>query len=303
MDNDRIIASVGNFDGVHLGHRHLLAQMRDLADRHHASIVAVTFTTHPLTLIRPQRVPLTLTPLDVKTRLLLEAGADRVVALDFDERLRALTSRQFMTMLRDSYGVCHVVTGYNNSFGSDRPSGIDDYLAAAPSGVTVSRAMPLIVDGIHASSTAIRHALTGGDLPLANRLLGRPYSVTGTVIAGRRLGRTLGFPTANIALQPIIQPPSQGVYAAIATTGGHSYPAMVNIGVCPTVEALTGTRQTAPAVEAHLIGFEGDLYGHPVTLDFIERIRDEVRFDSLAALSDRLRLDRAATLAAARRHA
>lgn len=304
-----VIASIGNFDGVHRGHRHLLASMRELAAMTDATVTAVTFTRHPLTIIRPERIPLTLTPIDLKTRLLYDAGADDVVALDFDHELRALTARQFMTLLRDRYGVSHIVTGYDNSFGSDRPHTLEEYLAATPTGVSLSRGSRLEIAGAPASSTRIRHALRDGDLTLVRELLGRDYSITGVVVHGRHIGHTIGFPTANVSVDPLTCLPRQGVYAAFVTLDadlaedstphtGSLFPAMVNVGTAPTVTAILADGDTQLTVEAHIIGLDADIYGRRLTITFVKRLRDELHFPSIEALSAQLAEDRHATLQA-----
>ncbi|MBO5054222.1 MAG: bifunctional riboflavin kinase/FAD synthetase [Muribaculaceae bacterium] len=295
--SDKIIASIGTFDGVHRGHRFLLDQLRQLArDNGDATVMAVTFDRHPLALIAPERQPARLTPNDLKQRLLLEAGVDRVEIFEFDRQVKEMTAGEFMALLRDRYGVTRVLTGYDNSFGSDRPHGIEQYRHIAPDGVTVDVGLPLIINDIPVSSTRIRRALSEGNLADANLMLGRPYRVSGTVTHGQHLGHRLGFPTANLQIPPHTQVPKNGVYAATATVDSKSYPAMVNIGLRPTVEPSTGLSAPTPTIEAHIIDFAGDIYGASLSLDFIARLRDEQRFPSLDALTAQLNADRRATL-------
>lgn len=287
-DRPTIVAAAGVFDGVHTGHRHLLDCVRAEADRTGGTTLAVTFDRHPLEVIAPERCPLMLT-LPGRRRQLLEAlpQADKVAVLHFDGDMRRRTAAGFMRLLRERYGVTHLVMGYDHGFGSDcRGAGTDHYIkAGAQAGVAVSRADRFVLDGTVVSSTAIRTMLADGDTDGAARLLGRPHIIEGQVVSGRRLGRKIGFPTANIDADPRLLLPLPGVYAA--TVLGR--PAVLNIGVCPTV--TDGNRMT---VEAHIPGFDGDLYGRVLEVETGRRLRDERKFDSLEALRAQLADDVAA---------
>lgn len=295
-DNNGRAAIVGFFDGIHLGHRSLIDFVGAVAAERGLRPVAVTFTGCPLEHLRPGSEPKLLSSaadrLDGLRRLL---GADGVIALEFNRDLASMTAREFMTMLRDRYGVKLLVAGFNNRFGSDRDKTFDDY-------VTIGRELGLEVmkapeykarSGV--SSSAIRKAVGEGRVADAAEMLGRRYAIDGIVAAGRRVGRTIGFPTAN--LQPIDGRklvPGGGVYAAWAVVDDEErYPAMVNIGTRPTVS--DDGRQT---IEANLIGFDGDLYGRRLRLEFVERLRGERRFDSLDDLKLRLEADRREALTA-----
>lgn len=296
------VATVGVFDGVHLGHRHLLRCTRAVAEGlgPDARTVAVTFDRHPLAVIAPDRCPAMLTGTADRDRLLRAAGADDIVSLTFDEGLRRLTAAEFVRLLAVRYGVTHLVMGYDHSFGSDsRGASFAHYRdAGAASGVAVTRADRFTLPGTDTpvSSSAVRRLLDAGDAAGAAAMLGRCHTVTGEVVAGKHLGTGLGFPTANIAVPSGIVIPACGVYAARCTAGGESRPAMVNIGTCPTVSP--GAPVT---VEAHLIDYSGDLYGSEVSVAFVRRLRAERRFGSIDALTAQLREDRAAALDALRR--
>ena len=290
LGNNRRAAIVGFFDGIHLGHRSLIEFVRSEADRRNLKPVAVTFTGCPREYLRPGSGPKLLSTATERLDGLRELlGTDGVVALDFNGDLASMTASEFMTMLRERYGVELLVAGFNNRFGSDRDKTFDDYVAIGREiGLEVIKAPEY--DGREGvSSSAIRKAVAEGRIAEAASMLGRNYSIAGTVATGRRVGRTIGFPTAN--LQPAdgrILIPGGGVYAAWAETdGGKRYPAMVNVGTCPTVS--TEGRQT---IEANLIGFDGDLYGRRLRLEFVAWLRGEKRFDSLDDLKTRLETDR-----------
>lgn len=290
QDSSGRAAIVGFFDGIHLGHRSLIDYVGSVAAGRGLRPVAVTFTGCPLEHLRPGSEPKLLSAASERLDGLRDLlGADGVIALEFNRSLASMTAREFMTMLRDRYGVRLLVAGFNNRFGSDRDKTFDDYVAIGREiGLEVIKA-PEYEARSGVSSSAIRKALGEGRVDDAAQMLGHSYAIDGTVATGRRVGRTIGFPTAN--LQPTDGRklvPGGGVYAAWAIVdNGERYPAMVNIGICPTVS--DEGRQT---IEANLIGFEGDLYGRRLRLEFVVRLRGERRFDSLDDLKLRLEADR-----------
>lgn len=281
-----VTATVGVFDGVHAGHRALLDDMRCAG----ASVRVYTFTDHPMCVIAPQAAPRLLTPASVKRDMLLDAGADDVVMLDFAD-IRPLTAGQFMRRL-SADGVTRLMLGFNNRFGSDRLTSLDAYRSIGRGmGIEVSQAAPLIYGDAPVSSTRIRALLADGELTDANRMLTSPYTLTGSVAAGRHLGRTIGFPTANIVTDSRQLLPAAGAYAAIATVDGREMPAMVNIGTRPTVDS-----DPEITVEAHIIGLDADLYGRTVSVRLVSRIRPVERFGSIDHLRAQLEHDRQTTL-------
>lgn len=292
-ETKRRVATIGMFDGVHLGHRSLLRQTAECAAEEHLEPMVVTFSTHPLSLIRPESAPHLLMSLEERVAT-LRRTVPEVAVLDFDSRLRSLTAREFMIMLRDRFNVGMILMGYNHHFGSDRLSDIEAYRRIGREvGVEISMAREERVPGFSkVSSSVIRRMLLEGDVKSASRALGKDYSITGTVVRGRQLGRTIGFPTANIDPAEDRQLiPAPGVYACrIELPDGSLYPAMVNVGHRPTVE--TGGRIT---IEAHVLGFEGDLYGRSVRLGFVERLRSEKQFPGLEDLRQQLEADSRAT--------
>lgn len=285
------IAVVGTFDGVHRGHRFLLDELRSRGEAAGLSPMVVTFAAHPLSVVRPEAAPKLLTTLDERVRLLREAGAGDVVVLPFDDELRQMSAREFMAMLRDRHGVRELLIGFNHRFGRDRLGDPADYRRIGREiGVDVAQADEYRpADGVAVSSSAIRKNIMDGDVAAAARSLGRSYSVAGTVGRGKQLGRTIGFPTANVVdIDPDKILPATGVYAATVTAGGKPRRAVVNVGHRPTVD----TAADAPlSIEAHIPGFAGDLYGEPVEVAFDRRIRGERRFPSLDALRSQIALD------------
>lgn len=287
----RRAATVGMFDGVHLGHRLVIDQLCAVAAERGLLPTVFTFDRHPLSTISPARAPKMLSTVGQKTRLIVECGAKDVVVLRFDDALRNLSAAEFMAMLHDSYGVELLLVGHDHRFGRDRAQEFDDYCRIGKEcGILVVRADELVIPGCgHAlCSSTIRNALSEGDIDLATRLLGHPFTIQGRVGHGRNIGHTIGFPTANLVpFMPDQQLPKPGVYAGSAVIqGGGCYKAMVNIGTNPTV-----AHDNALKIEAHLLGYEGDLYGSIMSLTFTGRLRDERRFPSLEALKAQLRAD------------
>lgn len=290
------VVAIGTFDGVHLGHRSVLKVLTDYAKTHDYEPIVITFDRHPLALINPQRQPHALTPTSKKKALLHEVGVFPRVMV-FDENLRNMTSREMMQKLHDEEGVKTLVIGYDNTFGCDGVNlSLEDYRnLGKETGIEVITAPE--IKGV--SSSAIRKAVVSGDVERAKEMLGRPYSITGTVEKGNRLGHSLGFPTANLLPSPGIALPKNGVYVAIVKdlSDGRKYPAMVNIGKRPTV-----VRGDNVVIEAHLFNYDGNLYGKEITVRFLKRLRDEIRFPSIEALREQLEEDAEEALRIARQH-
>ncbi len=280
----KAVAAIGTFDGVHKGHLKVIEKLKEVAAEKDADPIVITFDSHPLSIIAPERTPTSITSTEKKCELLRGAGVMALV-MHFDREMRETTARDWMKRLRDEYGVVGLVVGYDNTFGSDGVTlSIADYKRiGAELGIEVVEAP--FVAGI--SSSAIRKAITAGDIDHATSMLGRYYSLSGTVVTGNQLGRTIGFPTANIHPHPGLTIPANGVYAAIAVLpDGSRRHAVVNIGTRPTVRR--GDQRT---VEAHIIDFNGDLYGHPISLIFRKRMRDEMKFKSIEALRQQIEKD------------
>lgn len=296
------VATIGFFDGVHAGHRHLIRQVTECAAERSLSSLLVTFDRHPRQVMQAGYRPALLSTLSEKVDLLSQTGADACALLSFTPRLAALTARDFMRdILRDRLGVQVLVVGYDHHFGHGGSDGFADYVRYGEElGLEVVQAGELPVEGAHISSSLIRTWLGQGDVAAAATALLRPYSVCGTVVPGFHVGRDLGFPTANLHVaDPSKLIPRGGVYAVwvMISSGsgtgvyggseaGVRYPGMLNIGTRPTLD--NGTQVT---VEVHLIGYRGDLYGRSLCLEFVARLRDEQRFPSIDALVVRLHED------------
>ena len=283
--------ALGVFDGVHLAHRAILgtAVARARAEDHVA--LACTFDRHPAEILQPDRAPAPITTLDERLGLIAETGVDATIVLAFTRDLAAIEPEAFVKdMLLTRLSAREIVVGFNHRFG--RGARGDARMLASLAerlGFQAHVVPPLEVDGVAVSSTEIRGALQRGDVARAGRFLGHPYFISGSVTSGAGRGRTLGFPTANIAFDRTLLVP-RGVYLGRLTAEGRLRLAVVNVGVRPTFG------ETTLAVEAHVLDFSGDLYGHPVRLEFLDRLRDEMRFGSV----DELRAQIGRDIAAAR---
>ncbi len=284
-------AAVGMFDGVHLGHCDLVAEVCAHARDMGGASAIFTFDRHPLSVVAPERSPRMLTTVDQRCEYLRMAGADEVHVLKFDDELRSLSAEDFMRKLRMEHGVGLMVLGFNHRFGHDCLRSLDQYRTAGLSaGMDVCQAKELVIEGCEGvvCSSAVRSALDYGDADQARLMLGRNYALRGRVGSGRQVGRTIGYPTANVVPDQANQLiPKKGAYAGLL----NGSPAMINIGSRPTLGA-----QLPVTIEAHVIGYEGNLYGKAVELQFVSRLRDERKFDSLDALRTQLAHDRAAVL-------
>lgn len=279
----RRAAAIGMFDGVHAGHRHLIGRLRAEASVRGQMPMVVTFTTHPLRLVAPDREPPLLMPVDARTAALAAEGV-QVLPLEFTPELRQLSAREFMRLLHREHDVDLLLLGFNNHIGHDRLATPEAYQAAgAAEGVTVIMADELpATPGV--SSSAIRELIRSGRVYEAAVLLDRPYAIVGEVTHGQELGRTIGFPTANITPTPGLLLPREGVYAGRAL----DLPAVVNVGRRPTVAA------DAPVnVEVHIIGLpeDTDLYNTVLAVELLRYLRPEHKFDSISELKKAIEAD------------
>ncbi|SDX94516.1 bifunctional riboflavin kinase/FAD synthetase [Hymenobacter psychrophilus] len=297
------VVTSGTFDGVHVGHQQILARLREVARASGGPAVVITYWPHPRLVLAPppsHPEPLDLyllNTLDERAARLAEFGVDYLLIIPFTREFAAWSSEEFIQrILLDTVGTRKLVIGYDHRFGRNREGGFE-YLRehSGRYGMSVEEIPREDVDAVGVSSTRIRRALEAGDVDTANRYLGYNYPFTGTVVKGRQLGRTIGWPTANLDCTEALKlVPARGVYAVRATTaGGQTWPAMLNIGVRPTVAG-----NLAQTVEAHLLGFEGDLYDQLLTVEFVARLRDEQKFDGLEELKAQLARDAGAARAA-----
>lgn len=281
------VVTLGNFDGVHLGHQAILDRVVAEARDRGGAAVAITFFPHPARVLAPGRVPVPIASLRDRFESFREAGIDVVVAQRFTRAFSELEPEAFVErMLVSELGAVKVVVGHSVSFGHKR-RGTADLLRdqGERHGFAVEIVGPVLAGGIEVSSTKVRGAVVEADLALATQLLGRPYALEGRVVLGARRGRTIGFPTANLRSRvPPLVP--DGVYAVRAEVGGAIVGGAANVGRNPTFGP--GAPRT---VETHLLDFDRDVYGEKLRVEFVERIRGEIRFGSVAALVDQIAKD------------
>ena len=286
------VATIGFFDGVHLGHQFVIRQVAEEARKRGLEALVVTFDCPPREVVTGKKCHL-LTTLDEKAALLAATGVDQLVVLTFDAEMAALSAYDFMRdVLQKRLDVKVLLTGYDNHFGhrtKDSREGFDDYVEYGRRlGMRVVQGAPQMVGDVRVSSSKVRQMLQAGDVALAARCLGRPYELTGTVVGGEHVGTELGFPTAN--LQPTDGEklvPAAGVYAVRVRVGGAQTGqlGMMNIGSRPT---FSGDHQT---LETHIFDFHDNLYGQPLTVQFVERLRSEQKFATREALTAQLEAD------------
>ena len=297
------VVTSGTFDGVHRGHQRILARLRQVADAVGGPAVVITYWPHPRLVLgpppsHPELLELQLlNTLEERAARLAAAGVDYLLVMPFTREFAAWTSEEYIQrLLLKTVGTKHLVIGYDHRFGKDRAGGFE-YLRAHAGryGFTVEEISRQDVDAVGVSSTRIRAALRAGDVGTATRYLGYEYPLTGLVVPGQQLGRTIGYPTANLQVPEALKlVPAQGIYAVWATTAaGTRHPAMLAIGVRPTIGA-----DLAQTIEVNLLDFSGDLYGQLLTLEFVAWLRGEEKYDGLAALTAQLALDAEATRAA-----
>ena len=288
-DNSRYAATIGFFDGVHLGHVHLLEELKSIAAERGLKSMAITFPEHPRQILQSDYRPRLLSTPQDKMHLLEQTGIDYCFPLHFTSALAALDAETFMTdFLQNKLGVSVLLVGHDHHFGHDTSLTIDDYRRIGDKiGMEVIPADAYLFEGIPVSSSRIRRELVAGNVKAANAMLGYRYTISGTVIHGMQNGRKMGFPTANLGPYcEFMQIPADGVYSALAKVDGETWPAMLNIGFRPTFEGKART------IEAHLLGFDRDIYFHELTLEFVDFLRPEHRFDSPQGLAAQLEADR-----------
>ena len=282
------VVTVGTFDGVHRGHHAVLAEIHRRAVSSGRRSMLVTFEPHPLEVVNPDAAPALLTTTTERLAALATSGIDRVMTLRFDRAMAALDPADFVDqVLLPRCDLRELVIGHDHGFGRGRQGDVATLQALGASrGFPVDVVAPVrLPDGLPVSSTAIRRAVTGGDLSAAARMLGRPYSVEGVVQRGERRGRELGFPTCNLAIEARKLLPPDGVYAVVVETPAGRFGGMMNQGHRPTFD--DGRR----LLEAHLFGFEGVLYDRSISVQWVALLRDIRRFDSVASLRQQLEVD------------
>ena len=285
-----MVVATGFFDGVHTGHRLVIQQLVEAAAVRGDESMVITFWPHPRNVLQKEARSLRLlSTLDEKKRMLHDMGVDKVEVLRFTKEFSSMTTEEYLRMLIEKYGAKSVLLGYDNRMGCDA-KGSDEVASVAESlGLEVIRTEMLPSSkGYAVSSTKIRQSLEEGDVEYASSMLGYDYPLHGVVVAGNRLGRTIGFPTANMQLyEPLKLVPCNGVYFVRVNTLGGSFYGMCNIGCRPTVG-----QGNARTIETHIFDFDEDIYGLDIEVIFVKKIRDEIKFDSLEDLRQQLEEDK-----------
>lgn len=290
------VVTIGVFDGVHLGHCHLLRRLVQLAQPGYIPTV-VTFANHPVTVLRPQVSISYITSPAEKERLLRQQGVELAVSLDFTPELAQVSARDFTLELVEKLRMKGLVMGPDFSLGHNR-EGTGPVLRAlgAELGFWVEPVEPLVLEGGSVRSRRVRELVQQGDVVAAARLLGRPFSLQGTVVHGDRRGRELGFPTANLEIPPLMLLPGDGIFATWVTVGGVRHAGATSIGVRPTFGL------SRRLVEIYIMDFSADLYGQELRVEFVDKVRDQAAFPSAAALVEQMNVDVATARRVLARH-
>ncbi len=286
------ILTIGVFDGIHLGHQHLIASAVRRAQAIGAQSAVLTFDPHPDAVLHPERPRLALASVAERIERIEGLGVDLLIVMPFDEQVRGLSAHEYMRRICEAVALRELHIGWDFALGRKREGDLARLRELGQSfGYTVHPVDPLLVAGTPVSSSRVRQALEAGEVAEAARLLGRPFSIRGAVVQGDQRGRTIGFPTANIAHEEHHALPANGVYVCSTHVRGEQYGAVTNIGVRPT---FNGIRRT---VEAYLLDFTGDLYGETLELAFHERLRSEQKFNGIQELIAQIGRDTASARA------
>ena len=278
--------TVGVFDGVHLGHKHLMKKLIEAARKSQKSAGIVTFKNHPATVLNPKFQPNFLTDLETKLHLLKSTGVDFVSAITFNEAVAEFSAKDFLGLLRRKLGMKGLVVGPDFQMGRNREAGIGRLSALGKEiGFTVEIIEVQEKSGTQIRSTAVRNLISEGDVKKASIMLGRQYSLQGCVISGMKRGRLLGFPTANLTIDQDICIPANGIYATIAIVNGTRHSAATSVGTNPTFD---GKEQT---IETYILDFDKDIYGEKISIEFFDRLRDELSFENVDDLLGQMKAD------------
>ena len=281
-----MLLTIGVFDGVHLGHKYLISQLTENARQQNLLSGVVTFRQHPKEVLSPQTKLPFLTDLTKRTALLKNEGVDAIILLSFTHQLAQLSTSQFLNLLKKYLRMRGLIIGPDFALGRNREGNIDTLRSLGQDmNFSVTVIPPVMINGEVVSSTAIRNALTDGDMKRVIKLIGRPFSLNGQVTSGARRGSKLGFPTANLGIDPQQALPAEGVYATWAYIDDKAYQSMTNIGQHPT---FPGSERT---IEVLVLDYHNDLYGRELKIDIIERLRGEKKFDTAEELKKQIAED------------
>lgn len=297
MVKKKYAATVGFFDGVHTGHRFLIAELKKEAAKRGLKSMVITFKVHPRKVLHAAYLPQLLTSAEEKLEQLKSTDVDEVVELDFTTEMAQLTAAEFIKqVLAEQLGVKLLLVGHDHRFGKNREEGFPEYVAyGKQNGMEVIQATRYSTEQFsHISSSEVRNALLNGEIERANTLLTYPYAFTGYVVSGFQVGKKIGFPTANLnPVEPDKLIPAIGVYAVLIDWNGTTYSGMMNIGRRPTLD-----NGDAVSLEVHIINFDADIYHQQVKVTFIRKIRDEKKFNSVEELIEQLKSDKEVVMGA-----
>ena len=285
QDRDSLV-TIGVFDGVHLGHKYLISRLKELASQQGLRSIVITFQKHPQEVLNPHSQPPFLSDAAEKAELLKKEAVDEVIVLTFTPQLASLSAREFITLLQKKLRMKGLVVGPDFALGRNSEGGISTLRKlGSEMGFSVTVIPPVRKNGEIISSTAVRRALAEGDMERVNWLMGRPFSLHGRVIHGKGRGAGLGFPTVNLDILPGQAVPTDGVYATRAYVGGRTFPSVTNVGTNPTFG------DAERAVESYLLDFHDNLYDCVVKIDFIHKLRGEIKFESAEELVKQIGMD------------
>lgn len=289
----KTVVTLGTFDGVHLGHQKIIDRLRNSASKNDLESVVLTFSQHPRAVLHVDSNIKLLNSNDEKIALLAKKGIDNLIIHPFDTQFSGMTGEEFVrTVLVGKLNIRKIIIGYDHRFGKNRNSNIDDLIVYGKQyDFEVEQISAKEINDVSISSTKIRNAITEGEITLANKYLGYHYFLTGTVIKGKQLGQTIGFPTANLQIEEgskLI--PKNGVYVVKTVLNNVAVYGMMNIGTNPTVDGKT------LSIEVHFFDFDDDLYNQKITVSILRRLRSERKFESVALLQEQLQKDRTASL-------
>mgnify|MGYP006199237247 CR=1 FL=1 len=290
---NKTVLTLGTFDGVHIGHKKIIEKLIQNSSWCECESLVLTFFPHPRMVLQDNTEIKLLNTIDERTELLQKSGLDNLIIHPFDQAFSRLTAEEFVSsILVDQFNVKRIIIGYDHRFGKNRTANIDDLISFGTQyGFEVEQISAQEIDEISISSTKIRTALEEGDIQLANEYLGYRYFLSGTVVKGKQLGRTIGFPTANISLEEDYKlVPQNGVYVVRAEIDGKTIYGMMNIGFNPTVQ---GKKKT---IEVHLFDFDSDIYNCKIQVSILQRIRSEKKFESVEVLKEQLKKDKTFSL-------
>ena len=285
--NVQTVATIGFFDGVHIGHRFLLSELKTMAQKTGFESLVISFNNSPQKTLHPEKNIKYLSTTSEKTQLFADFGISNCLMLDFDKKIAQQDAETFLMWLKEMYSVKILLIGHDHRFGNDKISTFETYQKLGEKlNIEITKCTKFEDNGKQISSSIIRSLISNGDIKLANQLLDYTYSITGKVIHGNKIGRTIGFPTANLKINSEKIIPKNGVYIVETCINNQIYKGLLNIGTRPTVDGNTQT------IETHLIDFNKDIYDEKITLYIKKRLRDEIKFSSITELQQQIEIDR-----------